>query len=499
MLLALLRSLGRRWSRRRPAKVAPRPRPALRVEPLEDRWVPSVIGGTVYNDANTDGLMQPGEAGIAGNTIELHDGTGNLLASAVTDANGHYQFATNPTVTPHPATQEVDADFAQAKTDWAQDQAIAQFDPSLGHLDSVEIINSATMNSDIQVKSLNPMASTVGGTVKGTVTLTAGNSSPLAVNLASNEQAPVEASDSQMAFSGPGYHDFGAQTASDSATVTLEAGQQDLSAFIGTGTVAVHESASAVWQGSGSATLLTLVDTQAAAHVRVIYHYTTTNDLAPGSYTLVQPQVPPGFVMGRDTADNVTPLPPNGPPATIPVTLTANGSLNNNFGELLPGSLGGFVYNDVHGSGVRTPDDPGIPGTTITLAGTALTGQVLNQATQTDATGAYVFNNLPPGDYVLTETQPAGYLQGSNQVGSLGGSQSGDQFLVHLTGGNGTDYNFGEVLPPPPPPPPVQAPDLPAPPPPAPPAQQQGPGALVTDVAPPSKRDFLGNNWLMWM
>lgn len=611
MLLALLRSLSRRWSCRRPTKVAPRPRPALRVEPLEDRWVPSVIAGTVYNDVNNDGIMQSGEPGIAGNTIELHDSTGNLVASAVTDANGHYQFSANPNLTPHAATREVDADFAATKTDWSQDQTVAQFDPSLGHLDSVEIINDATMNSDTQVKSLNPMASTVGGAVKGTVTLTAGNGSPLTVNLASNEQAPVDASDGQMTFSGPGFHDFGEQTASDSATVTLLSGQQDLSAFIGTGTVGVHESASAVWQGSGSATLLALVDTEASAHVRVIYNYTTTNDLQPGNYTLVQPQVPTGYVMGKTTADNVTPLPPGGPPATIPVTLTANGSLNNNFGELLPaslsgfvysdpndngikepgesgiagvpvalagtddqgrpvslttttgadgsysfanllpgtysltktaepagylkgldtvgtpggatgfntftgiqlaqgvsgannnfaevpaGNLSGFVYDDLHNSGVMTPDDPAIPGTTVTLTGTALSGQTYNVAVQTDVTGAYAFNNLPPGDYVLTETQPGGYLQGTNSVGSLGGSVVGDQFFVHLTGGNGTNYNFGEALPLPPPPP-VTPPDLPTPPPP-PAQQQQAPATPVTDFAPPSKRDFLGNTWLTWM
>ncbi len=613
MLQAFLRSLSRRWSRR-PA-TAPR-RPALCVEPLEDRWVPSVIAGTVYNDVNNDGIMQSGEPPIAGNTVELHDGAGTLVASAVTDANGHYQFSTNPNVTPHAATKEVDADFAHTKTDWSQDQTVAQFDPSLGHLDSVEIINSATMESDIQVKSLNPMASTVGGTVKGTVTLTAGNGSPLTVNLATNEQAPVAASDGQLNFSGPGFHDFGTQASSDSATVTLLSGQQDLSAFVGTGTVGVHESASAVWQGSGSATLLTLVNTEAAAHVRVIYHYTTTNDLAPGSYTLVQPQVPPGYVMGKTTADNVTPLPPGGPPATIPVTLTANGSLNNNFGELLPasvagfvysdvnvngvkepgeagiggvpvalagtddqgrpvsltqttaadgsysfaglrpgtysltktaeppgylkgpdtigtpggvtgyntftgiqlaqgvngannnfgevpaGNLGGFVYDDIHNAGVMTPDAPPIPGTTVTLTGKSLGGLVFNQSVQTNGSGGYGFNNLPPGDYVLTETQPAGYLQGTNQVGSLGGSVVGDQIFVHLTGGDGTNYNFGEVLPTPPPPP-VRPPDLPSPPPPppvAPPAQQQqAPPASVTDVAPPSKREFLGNNWLLWM
>jgi hypothetical protein len=51
-----------------------------------------------------------------------------------------------------------------------------------------------------------------------------------------------------------------------------------------------------------------------------------------------------------------------------------------------------------------------------------------------------------PGNYYLTETQPAGYPQGIDSVGTAGGSLAAtDQFFVQLgLGVNGMNYNFGE-------------------------------------------------------
>ncbi|HBH54383.1 MAG TPA: hypothetical protein DDY91_21060, partial [Planctomycetaceae bacterium] len=40
----------------------------------------------------------------------------------------------------------------------------------------------------------------------------------------------------------------------------------------------------------------------------------------------------------------------------------------------------------------------------------------------TDANGAYSFGNLRPGSYQITQTQPAGYLDGQETVGSAGGT-----------------------------------------------------------------------------
>lgn len=54
------------------------------------------IGNTIYFDANGDGSQQAGEYGLAGVTVTLLDGAGNVLATTVTDANGNYVFAGLP-------------------------------------------------------------------------------------------------------------------------------------------------------------------------------------------------------------------------------------------------------------------------------------------------------------------------------------------------------------------------------------------------------------------
>src|SRR5205085_1541427 len=67
----------------------------------------------------------------------------------------------------------------------------------------------------------------------------------------------------------------------------------------------------------------------------------------------------------------------------------------------------------------------------------------------TTAGGAYSFANLRPGTYVLTETQPAGYLDGKDTIGTPGGTAGNDVFsnIVLATNVNGANNNFGELLP----------------------------------------------------
>ena len=68
-------------------------RPRLGVEALEERAVPAVIAGAVYNDLNNNGVRDPGEPGVAGSTVQLNGLEGHVLATATTDAAGHYQFS----------------------------------------------------------------------------------------------------------------------------------------------------------------------------------------------------------------------------------------------------------------------------------------------------------------------------------------------------------------------------------------------------------------------
>jgi titin len=114
-----------------------------------------------------------------------------------------------------------------------------------------------------------------------------------------------------------------------------------------------------------------------------------------------------------------------------------------------PASLSGVVWEDFNNDGQVDFGESGIDGVTVTLAGTDFLGRAVNvPSQQTSGGGAYSFLNLLPGNYTITETQPAGYGQGINPIGTAGGSVSADQFSVALgIGVNGLNYNFGEQPP----------------------------------------------------
>ena len=89
----------------------------------------------------------------------------------------------------------------------------------------------------------------------------------------------------------------------------------------------------------------------------------------------------------------------------------------------------------------------------MTLTGTDDLGHAVRLTTTTDAGGYYQFTGLRPSDsngYVISETQPAGYLQGKDRVGSDGGSgATQDVFsgVVQHSGDAGANYDFGELAP----------------------------------------------------
>src|SRR5713101_7283411 len=66
----------------------------LYVEALEDRLVPSTIQGTVFNDANHNGVFDAGESGVAGWTVFLDVNRNAVVdpgeTTRTTDAAGNY-------------------------------------------------------------------------------------------------------------------------------------------------------------------------------------------------------------------------------------------------------------------------------------------------------------------------------------------------------------------------------------------------------------------------
>jgi hypothetical protein len=167
-------------------------------------------------------------------------------------------------------------------------------------------------------------------------------------------------------------------------------------------------------------------------------------DLRPGTYSLAEAQ-PTSHLDGKDTIGSQGGTPGNDQFSNIVLAQGTNG-VNNNFGEIPPAGLSGFVYVDNDDDGVKDLGDEGIPGATVTLSGTDDLGAV-NIPTTTDATGFYRFPNLRPGAYTITETQPDSFKDGKDTIGTPGGNSGNDVFsnIVLPAGVLGANNNFGEI------------------------------------------------------
>jgi uncharacterized repeat protein (TIGR01451 family) len=466
---------GRKKTTRQVARAA-RKYARLELEALEDRALPSgagvsgtVISGFVYHDLNNNGLYEPaaGETPYANTGVELLNAAGAIVGTTATDANGYYQFAADSTINTSPQTLTYTATFPSTLTNFSLTQAVQQFDPSLGTLLSATITNNGTITSDIKAENTSSTSGTlITGNVGGDMTLS-GPGVALTTSPDRNTGTfNASAFDGTIDFAGTSGTDFGPRTASASNAQVLTGSA--LSPFIGTGTVNLNESAVATSTASGGGNVLVSVTSSAQATVTVTYRYTPSNALRPGNYTIVETTQPPGTLDGK-VSSNGTVL--NNPPGqdVIPVTVTGPNLPNNDFGKLYPSGLSGYVYLDASpagtNDGLREPGEPGIPGVGVTLTGTNGQGSV-NVPTATDGNGFYHFDNLLPGTYTITETHPAGYIDGKATIGNQGGLAGSDVLynIVLAPGVAGVNNNFGELTPvvssPPLPPPNVPAADL---------------------------------------
>lgn len=158
-------------------------------------------------------------------------------------------------------------------------------------------------------------------------------------------------------------------------------------------------------------------------------------DLQPGAANTItlhitaRPEYPYSGAIGSNVANTAT-ISPGLDGSGNPVsrdTVPGNNS-KTAVVQVQRASLAGNVYADNNRDNTFGAGEA-IGSVTLALTGTDMYGNAIGAGpvvtVQTNGAGAYLFNNLPPGDYTVTETQPGAYADSAEFVGvGAGGTAS---------------------------------------------------------------------------
>lgn len=182
-------------------------------------------------------------------------------------------------------------------------------------------------------------------------------------------------------------------------------------------------------------------------------------DLLPGTYTVVE-ETPAGLLDGDEHVGTVRGVEVGalGGDDTIRDILLTSGDVGENydFCEHLPAAIAGYVYHDRDNDGRREAGEEGLAGVTLQIVPVNALAPQQTVTVTTDANGFYRADRLLPGAYrIVQATQPAGFNDGLDTAGDVGGVirgvaiNPGDRIedVTLKTGDQGLEYNFGEIKP----------------------------------------------------
>ncbi|WP_223624354.1 SdrD B-like domain-containing protein [Microbacterium sp. EST19A] len=418
------------------------------------------IGDTVWRDANRDGAQGAGEPGVPGVTVVLYDGAGTEVARTTTDASGNYLFDALPlggyTVGFEGVPDGLQFTGPKLSGDPSTD---SDADPATGRTGTITLTPAVPDVTNVDAGLVSPPRGSIGDTVWRdenrdgaqdagepgvagvTVVLRDGAGAevartttdadghylfddlPLGGYTVGFEGLPVGLSFTGIARSGDPSTDSDADpTTGRTGTISPTPAVPDVT-DVDAGLVAPPPPGSIgdrVWSDDDRDGVQDPTEPGVPGVTVVLRNgdgaevdRTATDDhgnylfegLPEGDYTVGFEGLPDGAVLttpgvGDDRALDSDPAPDTG--RTPPVSLTdeAPGETGVDAGLLpLLGSIGSRVWDDRDRDGRQDADEPGVPGVTVVLyeAGGGPGEEI--ERVSTDPSGAYLFPDLPLGDY----------------------------------------------------------------------------------------------------
>ena len=383
---------------------------------------PVAIRSTIWRDLDGDGIRDAGEPGIAGVTVRLYDAEGELVATAITDANGIFVF-----------TSDFDGGNNALYT-YIRSGLIAEQEGFTIRLD-------------------NPADYEPGGPLHGLYPTVTGSTTPTPLD----DESLIDSDGTLVSFSSGGETQLWPTIALD----PLEPGEHNSEYSLGfvnfvppvalSGTLWIDADGDGIrdedevplagvvivlYKADGVTPVFRSDGSPATATTAADGSY-FIDDLEPGDYRALF-ILPDGFLFtvpeaGSDTTVDSDAIATQDPLQGLTAVFTIDAAVTGgtiadtdpdtkawyvhpaiDAGVIQVVAMGDYVWIDTDGDGVQDAGEPPLEGVVVTLYnpdGTRaldVDGNVVEPAV-TDEFGYYFIDNLRPGEYYATFAIPSGY------------------------------------------------------------------------------------------